>query len=149
VVPRFQRARGSRFVMLVAGLLVSGLLGLLLLNLSMQKGAFELAGLQAETARLRTAEQSLAFDIERLESTAHLDRRADALGMVPNSNPVFLDLTDGSVAGKPVPATPGVVPAASAPVVDPPRYQSPGVEPPSEPSDEADGADGADNGGRR
>jgi hypothetical protein len=101
-----QRARGSQFVVLVAGMLVSGLIGLLLLNLSMQKGAFELARLEEQTSALRTGEQSLTFDLDRLESTQHLYRRARTLGMVPNSSPVFLDLTDGSVIGTPVPAAP-------------------------------------------
>jgi hypothetical protein len=109
VVPRVQRARGSRFVVLVAAMLVGGLIGLLMLNLSMQKGAFELAGLQEQTRALKTTEQSLAFDMERLESTQHLSRKATALGMVPNTNPVFLDLTDGSIMGTPEPAAPGAV----------------------------------------
>ena len=106
VVPRVQRARGSHFVVLVAGMLVSGLIGLLLLNLSMQKGAFELARLQEQTVALRTGEQALTFELDRLGSTQHLYRRAQALGMVPSSSPVFLDLTDGSVIGTPVPAAP-------------------------------------------
>jgi hypothetical protein len=113
VVPRVQRARGSQFVVLVAGMLVSGLIGLLLLNLSMQKGAFELARLEEQTSALRTGEQSLTFDLDRLESTQHLYRRARTLGMVPNSSPVFLDLTDGSVIGTPVPAAPAPEPTVA------------------------------------
>jgi hypothetical protein len=119
VVPRVQRARGSRFVVLVAGLLVSGLIGLLLLNLSMQKGAFELARLQEQTGALRTSEHSLTFDLDRLGSTQHLYRRARALGMVPNSSPVFLDLTDGSVIGTPVPAPPAPAEVEAVAQTDP------------------------------
>lgn len=104
VLPRAQRVPGNRFLVLVAGLLVSGLIGLLVLNLSMQKGAFELAAIQQRTADLRTHEQALAYDMQRLESTQHLWRRATALGMVRNTSPVFLDLTDGSIIGDPVPA---------------------------------------------
>jgi hypothetical protein len=98
-------------VVLIAGMLVSGLIGLLLLNLSMQKGAFELARLQEQTVALRTGEQALTFELDRLGSTQHLYRRAEALGMVPSSTPVFLDLTDGSVIGTPVPAPPPLVEA--------------------------------------
>jgi hypothetical protein len=122
LVPRPSRTRGNRFLVLVAGLLVSGLIGLLLLNLSMQKGAFELAGIQQQTADLRTSEQALAYDMQRLESTSSLWRRAADLGMVLNTTPVFLDLTDGSIIGDPVPA--------SAPVVvapEPVQRQPPGV----------------------
>jgi hypothetical protein len=118
VVPRVQPARGSRFLVLVASLLVSGLIGLLLLNLSMQKGAFELAGIQAQSEDLRTQEQALSFDMQRLGSTQHLSRRATKLGMLRNNNPVFLDLTDGSIIGDPVPAQPAVV--APDPVSPPP-----------------------------
>lgn len=109
LVPRPSRTRGNRFLVLVAGLLVSGLIGLLLLNLSMQKGAFELAGIQQQTADLRTSEQALAYDTQRLESTSSLWRRAADLGMVLNTTPVFLDLTDGSIIGDPVPASAPVV----------------------------------------
>lgn len=97
--------------MLVAALLVGGMVGLLLLNLSMQKAAFELAAVEATTADLRTEEEALSFDIERQESTQRLSRRATRLGMVRNDNPVFLDLTDGSIIGDPVPA--------QAPVAEP------------------------------
>lgn len=118
VVPRVQRARGSHFVVLVTGMLVSGLIGLLLLNLSMQKGAFELAGLQDEIADLDTRKQALTLDLETLESTRHLARKARSLGMVPNTNPVFLDLTDGSVIGDPVPAAPRTTPPPDGDTTD-------------------------------
>ena len=104
VVPRTARTRANRFLILVAGLLVGGLVGLLLLNLSMQKGAFELAAIEAQTESLRTQEQELSYEMQRLGSTDHLKRRATNLGMVPYPNPVFLDLADGSVIGDPMPA---------------------------------------------
>ena len=129
VVPRVQRARGSHFVLLVAGMLVTGLIGLLLLNLSMQKGAFELAGLQEQTSVLRTSEQALAFELERSQSTEQLVLRAKAEGMVPNANPVFLDLSDGTILGTPVPAQPRYVPPApqeqsEAPLAPEPRERA-------------------------
>jgi hypothetical protein len=124
-----QRTRGSHFVVLVAGMLVTGLIGLLLLNLSMQKGAFELAGLQERTAVLRTGEQALAFELERRESTEQLVQRAKAEGMVPNANPVFLDLSDGSILGTPVPAEPRALPPppkqqSDTPIVPSPRHRA-------------------------
>jgi hypothetical protein len=109
VVPQVRGARANHFLLLVAGLLVGGLVGLLLLNLSMQKSAFELAAIQQRTVLLNTEEQALSYDLQRLESTSRLARRATQLGMVRNDNPVFLDLTDGSVIGNPVPAPPPVL----------------------------------------
>jgi hypothetical protein len=136
VVPRVRRARANRFLLLVAGLLVGGLVGLLLLNLSMQKGAFELAAIQQQTAQLDTAEQALAYDLQRMESTSRLARRATQLGMVRNDNPVFLDLTDGSVIGAPVPAA---APAVVA-VPEPRREDRAGDEEPDTPTDDRRGA---------
>ena len=104
VVPRTARAGANRFLVLVAGLLIGGLIGLLLLNLSMQKGAFELAAIESQTETLRTQEQELSYEMQRLGSTDHLKRRATNLGMVHYPNPVFLNLADGSIIGDPVPA---------------------------------------------
>jgi len=109
VVPgRVVVRRGSGFIVVLAMLLVSGLVGLLLLNLSMQKGAFELAGLQAQTSELQVQEQALDQQLERLESTQNLARRATRQGMVPSTGPVFLDLSDNSIIGDPIPAVPGL-----------------------------------------
>jgi len=99
--------RGSGFIVILALLLISGLVGLLLLNLSMQKGAFELAGLQARTEELKVHQQALDQQLERVQSTQKLARRATGHGMVPSTNPVFLDLSDGSIIGDPVPALAG------------------------------------------
>lgn len=144
VVPRVRRARANRFLLLVAGLLVGGLVGLLLLNLSMQKGAFELAAIQQQTAQLDTAEQALAYDLQRMESTSRLSRRATQLGMVRNDNPVFLNLTDGSVIGNPVPAPAAAVVA----VPEPRRHQRAGDEEPDTPTDDRPAAAGeGDTGG--
>ncbi|MDQ3627629.1 MAG: septum formation initiator family protein [Actinomycetota bacterium] len=99
--------RGSGFVVVVAVMLVGGLVGLLLLNLSMQKGAFELAGLQARSGELKVQQQALDQQLERIQSTHRLALRATEHGMVPSANPMFLDLSDGSVIGEPVPAVAG------------------------------------------
>ncbi|MGI8614231.1 MAG: hypothetical protein ACR2KL_09890 [Nocardioidaceae bacterium] len=88
-------------------ILVAGLVGLLLLNLSMQNGAFELAGLQTQSDALHTQQQALTLDVESASSTQHLANKAVALGMVPNPDPVFLNLSDGSVTGHPTPAVAG------------------------------------------
>lgn len=99
--------RGNGFVVVLATMLVIGLVGLLLLNLSMQKGAFELAGVQARTADLTVQQQALDQQLEQMQSTQKLALRATAQGMVPSTDPVFLDLSDGSVIGKQVPAIAG------------------------------------------
>lgn len=152
VVPRNAGVRrGSGFVVLVAALLVSGLIGLLLLNLSMQKGAFELAGLQASTTELQVQEQALDQELEGIQSTQSLARQATGQGMVPSSNPMFLDLSDGSIVGQPVPAAPGqTLPGLTRP--EPPeRTVRPGrgTDTPSETTDPPGPAGQTDPSARR
>ncbi len=93
------------FVMLVVTLLASGLVGLLLLNTSMQNGAFELAELEKKAEALQSQRAQLALEVEERATPAALAERASALGMVPNASPVFLRLPDGEVIGDPVPAS--------------------------------------------
>ncbi len=112
VPPRVTTARSGPFVMLVAAILVLGLIGLLLLNLSMQKASFQLAALQDRADALQTREQRLDVMVDRLSSSDRLTDEAARMGMVPNPNPVFLDLSNGKVIGDPAVAQPRVVPAA-------------------------------------
>jgi flagellar hook-length control protein FliK len=92
------------FIVFVIAVLGVGLVGLLLLNTSLQKRAFEVSSLQRSTAALADQQSELgqhAADLSAPESVAAL---AVELGMVPNKNPVFLRLSDGKVLGKPAPA---------------------------------------------
>ncbi len=110
VPPRATTARSGPFVLLIATILVVGLIGLLMLNLSMQKASFRLASLQDRAEALQTREQSLDLKVDRLASSDRLVDEANRLGMVPNPNPVFLDLSNGSVIGDPAVAVPRAVP---------------------------------------
>jgi hypothetical protein len=114
VPPRRSSARSGPFVLLVSAILVIGLVGLLLLNLSMQKASFRLAALESEASHLQTREQSLDMKVDRLSSSDRLAAEARQLGMVPNRNPVFLDLSDGSVIGDPAVAQPRPEPVQQA-----------------------------------
>ena len=95
------------FVLLVVALLAGGLIGLLLLNTSMQNGAFELAELEKKAETLQSKHAQLALEVEQRSTPAALAEQASGLGMVPNANPVFLRLPDGTVVGDPVPASRG------------------------------------------
>jgi hypothetical protein len=100
--PRTPRAP---FVLLVVTLLAGGLVGLLLLNTSMQNGAFELAKLEKQAETLQSRHAELALEVEQRSTPQALAERATKLGMVPNTNPVFLRLPNGKVVGDPEPAT--------------------------------------------
>jgi hypothetical protein len=97
-------------------LVAAGLVGLLMLNTAMQRRAFELTELDARADALDVRVSALTLRTDRLESTAHLASRAARLGMVENPSPVFLQLSDRSVIGDPVPATAASpVPGSSGP----------------------------------
>jgi hypothetical protein len=87
----------------------------LLLSIAMTQGAYELDAQLLKQAELRREEQKLSDDLDRLESPQFLAANAEALGMVPNSDPVYLRLSDGAVLGEPTAAAGGGV--SSAPLV--------------------------------
>lgn len=87
----------------------------LLLSIALAQGAYEIDAYQLQRAELAREEQKLAEDLDRLESPQYLAMNAEALGMVPNADPVYLRLSDGAVLGEPTAANAGA--AASAPLV--------------------------------
>jgi len=140
----------ARFTVALVLLLGAGLVGLLLLNTAMQRRAFTLTSLDQQADALDVEAAALTMRTERLASTQRLAQQAAELGMVPNTNPVFLRLSDGQVVGDPVPASsaaaiPGLLP--TPPTVKEPQRRpgadsSPGAVPPS-------AGDDAPTGGRK
>lgn len=87
----------------------------LLLSIAVAQGAYEIDSYQVQHASLAREEQKLSEDLDRVQSPQFLAANAEALGMVPNANPVYLRLSDGAVLGEPTAAAGGA--AASAPLV--------------------------------
>ena len=92
------------FAAAVVALLVSGLIGLLVLNTVLGKDAFQLHALQVEGRKLADQEQVLTREVEALRAPSALAEKAAALGMVQAGPPAFLRLPGGEVLGAPVPA---------------------------------------------
>jgi hypothetical protein len=90
-------------MILVAGFVVVSILHLLLTILTSQS-VYELADLKREKLELDTTSQILSEEVSSLASNQNLLNTASRLGMVPNTNPVFLRLTDQAVLGQPLPA---------------------------------------------
>ena len=108
VVPKGSRRRPrTPFVVLVVALMALGLVGLLLINTTMQRGAFKLTELEDRAASLQTRKQALQLDVSALSNPDHIATEAARLGMVPNASPAFLQLADGKIIGRPSPALPG------------------------------------------
>lgn len=122
----------ATFVVFVVMLMGAGLVGLLLLNIAMQNAAFQLAALTQSAQDLRVRHQALDLDVNRLANPDRLALQATELGMVPNPNPVFLDITTGKVIGHPTPARAGtglLEDLAPTPVPEPARRPQPRVQP--------------------
>ncbi|MEN0085291.1 MAG: hypothetical protein AAGC66_11040 [Leifsonia sp.] len=108
VVPsRSQRRARPRA--LYAGIAVGTLLAIvvaqLLLSIGISQGAYQLNSLQAKQTQLQRSYQAVSEDLGRVSSPQNLAANANALGMVSNSSPAYLRLSDGAVLGAPVAAS--------------------------------------------
>lgn len=106
VGPVGSRARKAPFVVVVLTLVGLGLVGLILMSTVLQAQSFEIAKLSAQAETLETRQQALGRQVDRMQSPSSVAAQALWLGMVPNANPVFLRLSDGTVIGKAKPALP-------------------------------------------
>jgi Na+-transporting NADH:ubiquinone oxidoreductase subunit NqrC len=100
---RRSRLSAPVVMILVGGFVVVSILHLLLTILTSQS-VYELADLKREKRELDTTSQILSEEVSSLASNQNLLNSASRLGMVPNTNPVFLRLTDQAVLGEPLPA---------------------------------------------
>lgn len=108
VVPAVARqGRRVPFVALVVGILTAGLVGLLVLNTSLQRGAYIVSDLRAQAADLTLRQQDLQLKVAELQAPEQVAEKALALGMVRNDSPAFLSLATGKVIGVPTPGRPG------------------------------------------
>ena len=104
-MPVMRRTKASSPVVLI---LVLGFVGIsllhLLLTIATSQSVYELADLKREKRELDTTSQILAEQVLSLSSNQNLYTTASRLGMVVNTNPVFLRLNDQAILGQPRPA---------------------------------------------
>ena len=106
VVPRARtRAPKVPFVTLVSLVLISGVVGLLLVNTSMTQASFAATELEQQATSLAAREQTLKMELEDLRKPDRVATQAQEMGMVPPTAPTFLTL-DGKVLGEKLPALP-------------------------------------------
>jgi hypothetical protein len=100
--PRHTRSRASLVAACVA-LLVLGLVGLLLLNVSLERGTYDLRDQASRAEQLREQTQRLEMELRALQSPANLYNHSRGLGMVDGpASPVFRK--GGATLGVPTPA---------------------------------------------
>lgn len=102
-VPQSQ-ARARRVSPLVGALSAVGLILTILfaqlgLSIAVSDGAYEARALQAELRDLTRVERVLSQNTDKLSSPQNLADNAAKLGMVQNSTPATLRLSDGAVLG--------------------------------------------------
>jgi hypothetical protein len=73
----------------------------LLLSVGISQGAYEISTLRGDQVELDRTAESVSQGLVRLTSPQSLASNAESLGMVSNSNPVYLRLSDGAVLGAP------------------------------------------------
>jgi hypothetical protein len=100
-----RRARPRALYAAVAvGMLLTVVVAQLLLSIGISQGAYQLNTLQSKQAQLQRSYQAVSEDLNRVSSPQNLAANANALGMVSNSSPAYLRLSDGAVLGAPLPA---------------------------------------------
>ncbi|SDZ10766.1 hypothetical protein [Herbiconiux ginsengi] len=107
IVPTRSQKR-ARPKIAYAAVVVTGVLAIvvtqLLLSIGLSDGAYEISSLQSQQKELDRSNQVLSEQFDKLSSPQNLAASAESLGMVTNSAPVYLRLSDGAVLGSPVAA---------------------------------------------
>ena len=120
VATRAQRkARPKVFYAIITVAVIFGIIiSNLLLSVVVASGAYEIASMQQSNKELGRSYQTMNQDLDSLSSPQNLAANAEALGMVNNSTPVYLRLSDGAVLGTPEPAaaTSGLIAGAEGAV---------------------------------
>lgn len=109
--PHFKLARFP-FLLVLAGLLGVGMVGLLLLNTTLQAQAFRASELERHAAQLSYAQGEMEGKLAEASSTREMSRKASELGMRPNFFVAYVTLPDGRIIGEPKPADDKYLPAA-------------------------------------
>jgi cell division protein FtsL len=91
---------------IAGGGLAIALVGLFL-NIATGQGVYEISKLQHEQKNLAQSTAILGSQVDSLSSPQNLSNAAQALGMIANANPVFLDVENQKVSGKPKAALAG------------------------------------------
>lgn len=107
VSPRSQRHARPKIVYALSAVtgVAAIVLAQLLLSVGISQSAYEVSRLQASQVELGRTAESVTEDLVRVSSPQSLAANAEALGMVSNSNPVYLRLSDGAVLGAPASAS--------------------------------------------
>ena len=111
--------RRAPFAIFCLGVLAAALITVLVLNIAVSTGQYQLVQLRSEQLGLEKQNQDLAQRVQNYEAPQNLAARAAQLGMVASTSKGQIDLKTLLVTGKPKPAEKGASQGAviSAPEV--------------------------------
>lgn len=128
VVPRRTRPRTRvPFVILVSVVLVGGVVGLLMLNTTMQQNAFHATALEKEAEALTAKQEGLEMELARLNDPQQVAERALALGMVEANVADYVDLSTKAIVPSGAAAA---TPENRMRINPPPQQKPPALAPP-------------------
>jgi Tfp pilus assembly protein PilV len=105
LVPSIPRKRRSPLVVFTIGILVvAALMTVLVLNVQLSSGQYELVQLKAKQAELVKANQDLAAQDQNAAAPQNLAARALGMGMVTSSNTGQINADTKVITGNPLPA---------------------------------------------
>ena len=91
---RHNRLGKVPFIFLMLAVSISGLGGVVALSNTVSAQSQQLVQLAVQADELRYEEAALSAKVQQIRSSAALATRARELGMVPNDNPVFMQVTN-------------------------------------------------------
>ncbi|MWV49679.1 hypothetical protein GRS96_10375 [Rathayibacter sp. VKM Ac-2803] len=111
-------ARSPRPKLVYGIVAVAGLFAIivvqLLVSVGLSQGAYQISALQTEQKTLTRSNAEKQDAVDTLSSPQNLATAAQGLGMVANTAPVYLRLSDGAVLGDPTSAAASEVGTAAA-----------------------------------
>lgn len=128
VVPASTKRRKAPFAVFCFLALVLGLATVLLLNISVSSGQYQLVKLQNERTELTQRNEALTQQVENHQAPQVLAAAASDLGMVASGSFGTIDLENLTVSGEPEAAAEGKAPEALVPA---PNVRTKPVTPPA------------------
>jgi len=100
VPPLSGRVARVPFITVLIAIFGVGMVGLLMVNTSLQNQAFESRSLNRQAAQLIYAEAELQSQLNKVRTPDQIAAKASALGMRANPRPAFLVVPSGKVIGE-------------------------------------------------
>lgn len=105
VQPPDRHRSPTGLIVLCVVLLTGGLLGVLVLNLSLERGSYTIAAQQRSLAALSETNQDLAADLATRAAPSRLASLATSLGMVDNTRVTYVGGSGPASGTDPAPTT--------------------------------------------